>query len=59
MILGSCNECVFPVVSSQCQPLLLYCFAATEVAQDLRKYIVEIYGDFLSSDGLVCSYTCR
>ncbi len=41
---------------------------ATEVAQDLRKYIVEIYDDFLSPDGLVrkkshacacaCMYVC-
>ena len=28
-------------------------FLATEVAQDLRKYILEIYDDHLSSDGLV------
>lgn len=26
---------------------------AIEVAQDLRKYILEIYDDHLSSDGLV------
>lgn len=30
-------------------------YAATEVALDLRKYILEIYGDFLSSDGEVCT----
>ena len=33
-------------------PTFLY--LATEVAQDLRKYILEIYNDFLSHDGLVC-----
>ena len=26
---------------------------AIEVAEDLRKYILEIYGDFLSPDGFV------
>ena len=29
-------------------------YVATEVALDLRKYILEIYDDFLSADGLVC-----
>ena len=33
-----------------------FCVLATEVAQDLRKYILEIYSDFLSEDGLVCSF---
>ena len=28
-------------------------FLAIEVAEDLRKYILEIYGDFLSPDGFV------
>lgn len=28
-------------------------FLAIEVAEDLRKYILEIYGDFLSADGFV------
>lgn len=30
-----------------------YHYSAIEVAQDLRKYILEIYDDHLSADGLV------
>ena len=29
---------------------------AIEVAEDLRKYILEIYGDFLSPDGFVSAH---
>ena len=37
------------LLSSQCY----YFCPAIEVAEDLRKYILEIYGDFLSPDGFV------
>ena len=32
---------------------------AIEVADDLRKYILEIYGDFLSPDGFVSVHKTR
>lgn len=35
--------------------LFILCVLAIEVAEDLRKYILEIYGDFLSPDGFVSS----
>ena len=39
--------------------LFLVIISAIEVAEDLRKYILEIYGDFLSPDGFVStSYKC-
>ena len=31
----------------------LFSLTAIEVAEDLRKYILEIYGDYLSPDGFV------
>ena len=34
-------------------PPLLCLFPAIEVAEDLRRYILEIYDDFLSPDGTV------
>ncbi len=36
-------------------PCVITLCVAVEVAEDLRRYIVEIFDDFLSSDGTVSS----
>ena len=49
--------CKYPEIRGVCPlcgyPPLICLIPAIEVAEDLRRYILEIYDDFLSPDGTV------